>query len=87
MRFHQEKSPTEFNEENSTKRIPGAAGTKPAPRSFPVKCSNLARGESTKDPACVFGCGRGFSLTDAGGARAIISHAIERGLIIGLRRN
>src|SRR5215204_2807192 len=67
MRLHQEKSPREFNEENSTKRIfttriPGAAGTKPASRSFPVKCSNLARGESTKDPVCIFGCGRGFSL-------------------------
>ena len=46
----------EFNGKN-----PRAAGTKPAPRRFPVKCSNLARGESTKDPVDIFGCGRGFS--------------------------
>ena len=27
---------------------------------FQIKCSNLARGESMKDPVGVFGCRRGF---------------------------
>ncbi len=35
-------------------------GTKGPRRSSPLKCSNLARGESMKDPASVLGCWRGF---------------------------
>jgi len=38
------------------------AGTKPTPRSYPGKCSNLERGESMKDPVSVLGCWRGFSI-------------------------
>ena len=38
------------------------AGTKPAPRSYLGKCSNLVRGESMKDPVSIFGCWRGFSI-------------------------
>ena len=38
------------------------AGTKPTPRSYPGKCSNLERGESMKDPVSIFGCWRGFSF-------------------------
>jgi hypothetical protein len=50
--FHQEMPPAKF----------AAAGTKPVLRRFSVKCSNLARGESMKDPVCIFECRRGFSL-------------------------
>src|ERR1700694_3800114 len=38
------------------------AGTNPALRSCLVKCSNLERGESMKDPVSIFGCWRGFSI-------------------------
>src|ERR1700716_3834557 len=38
------------------------AGTNPALRSCLVKCSNLERGESMKDPVSIFGCWRGFSF-------------------------
>src|SRR6266478_3728184 len=37
-------------------------GTKGPRRSLPLKCRNLARGESMKDPVSVLGCWRGFSL-------------------------
>jgi hypothetical protein len=40
-------------------------GTKGSRRSLPLKCSNLARGESMKDPASVLGCWRGFSFGSA----------------------
>ena len=38
------------------------AGTNPALRSCLVKCSNLERGESMKDPVSIFGCWRGFEF-------------------------
>jgi hypothetical protein len=38
----------------------GDRGTKPPKPGFPLKCSNLARGESMKDPVSVLGRWRGF---------------------------
>ena len=38
----------------------GLPGTNGPERSLPLKCSNLARGESMKDPVSVLGCWRGF---------------------------
>jgi hypothetical protein len=68
-----------WNRKRMPKRIPGAAGTKPRPRRLPLKCSNLVKGESTKDPVCIFECRRGFSLgRGRPAARAIPSHAIGR---------
>jgi hypothetical protein len=31
-------------------------------RAFSIKCSNLERGESMKDPVGIFGCWRGFQF-------------------------
>src|SRR5258707_9495927 len=39
--------------------VPGTKGPK---RSLALKCSNLARGESMKDPVSVLGCWQGFHL-------------------------
>jgi hypothetical protein len=76
--FHQEMPPGKF----------AVAGTKPALRRFSVKCSNLARGESMKDPVCIFECRRGFSLWSGRPAAARDREPCDRaGLIIGLRRN
>jgi hypothetical protein len=78
-------SPTEYGawnrkriapQANCTKRIQRTAGTKPAPRRFFLKCSNLARGESMKDPVCIFECRRGFSFWS--GRTRSASHAIGR---------
>ena len=63
---------------DSARRIPGAAGTKSLPPRFSLKCSNLARGESMKDPVCIFECRRGFSLWSRRPGHAIASHAIGR---------
>ena len=46
----------------------GFPGTKRPGRSLPVKCSNLERGESMKDPVSIFGCWRGFSVSGALGS-------------------
>jgi hypothetical protein len=70
---------------NAAEKFAGA-GTRPALRRFSIKCSNLTRGESMKDPVCIFECRRGFIL------ERLRPHAIAEpcdlaGLTIGLRRN
>jgi hypothetical protein len=40
-----------------------SGGNETGASTFPLKCSNLARGESTKDPVYISGCGRGFRLS------------------------
>ena len=72
-----------FHQENSAK----AAGTKPALRRFLLKCSNLARGESMKDPVCISGCGRGFRLSRGIAAARDREPCDRAGLIIEFRRN
>ena len=64
---------------NCTQRIPRTAGTKRAPRRFSLKCSNLARGESMKDPVCIFECRRGFSLWSGRSAAARNPRAMRSG--------
>src|SRR5260370_30641693 len=46
-------------------------GTKRPKRSFPLKCSNLARGESMKDPVSVLGCWRGLHFGSTAPLKAI----------------
>jgi len=48
----------------------GKMGTKPASESFLAECSNLARGESMKDPVHISGCGRGFRMEMSDGRSA-----------------
>ena len=50
------------------KKIPARPERNHGQRSFQFKCSNLARGESMKDPVGAFGCRPGFSFR--GGVRA-----------------
>jgi hypothetical protein len=47
------------------------AGTKLPKRSFPLKCGNLARGESMKDPVSVLGSWRGFHFGSTAPLKAI----------------
>jgi hypothetical protein len=75
--FHQEMPPAKF----------AVAGTKPVLRRFSFKCSNLARGESMKDPVCIFEAGGVFRY-GADGLRPRDREPCDRaGLIIELRRN
>src|SRR5882757_8192090 len=53
-------------------KISDVTGTKPAPRNYLFKCSNLERGESMKDPVSIFGCWRGFQF--AGCVAALADH-------------
>jgi hypothetical protein len=48
----------------------GKMGTKPASGNSLAECSNLARGESMKDPVHIFGCGRGFHMEVSDGRSA-----------------
>jgi hypothetical protein len=77
------RMPREFWQENSRNGRNEAGAS-----AFSLKCGNLARGESMKDPVCIFECRRGFSLWSGQPAAARDSEPCDRaGLIIGLRRN
>ena len=46
---------------------------------FLFKCSNLARGESTKDPVYIFGCRRGFRFTERTACDRMRTRAMRSG--------
>ena len=53
-------SPNTWNRKRIVPEECEMAGTEAGFSMFPLKCSNLARGESMKDPVCIFECRRGF---------------------------